>query len=149
MQRRTAALLAGLVMALTACADKGQSPVTPERSPVAQPQLDHQSLPCGFHNTGGSTYSGSLSGPGDYDIQPCGTYYLGAGTQQGALTGNGGTDYDLYLYKWNGSAWTVVAASASSSYFEQISYSGTVGYYFWEIYSYAGAGNYTFTMNHN
>ncbi|HET7459744.1 MAG TPA: hypothetical protein VFJ82_00795 [Longimicrobium sp.] len=113
--------------------------------------FNHTGLSCdAFHNTGGSTYAGVLSGSGDYDVQPCGTYYQAnvSGTHTGALSANFGTDYDLYLFKWNGSAWAMVAYSAGSGSFEQISYSGTAGYYYWEIYSYSGSGNYSFTMSH-
>lgn len=138
MQRRTAALLAGLVVALAACADESRTPVTPETSPA--PLFTHS----------GSTYSGSLSGAGDYDNQPNGTYYqsFASGTHSGFLSGPGGPDFDLYLFKWNGSAWSVVARSEGSSATEQISYSGTAGYYIWQIYSYSGSGTYSFTMSH-
>ncbi|MBV9773419.1 MAG: S8 family peptidase, partial [Gemmatimonadetes bacterium] len=55
---------------------------------------------------------------------------------------------DLYLYKWNGTSWVVVASSESSTANEQISYSGTAGYYQWEIYSYSGSGAYSFWLKH-
>jgi hypothetical protein len=136
MQHRTAALLAGLVMALAACADESRTPVAPEPGPA--PLL----------STGG-TYSGSLSGAGDYDNQPNGTFYqsLVSGTHSGFLSGPGGPDFDLFLMKWNGSAWVIVASSRGSSATEQISYSGTSGYYVWQIYSYSGSGTYSFTMS--
>ena len=151
MQLRTAALFAGLVMALTACADKSQTPVTPETSPA--PRFSHSETSCDGHDSDYSDalYVGALSGPGDYDIQPCGTYYQSTvgGTQQGFLSANFGTDYDLYLHKWNGSSWSLVASSTNAGgYWEQVGYTGTQGYYFWEIYSYSGAGNYQFTMTH-
>jgi subtilisin family serine protease len=91
--------------------------------------------------------SGSLSGTGDADYQPApdGYYYSSiAGVQAGCLDGPSGTDFDLYLEKWNGSAWVVVAQSLSSSSDEQINYSGTSGYYSWRVASYSGAGSYTF-----
>ena len=93
-------------------------------------------------------YSGSLAGAGDYDYQPNGTYFYTAnsGTHRGCVQGPSGTDFDLYLYKWNGSTWVEVAYGESPSSFEDISYTGTAGYYLWEIYSYSGAGSYTFRM---
>ncbi|HEX2093017.1 MAG TPA: S8 family peptidase [Longimicrobiaceae bacterium] len=98
--------------------------------------------------SGGTTYNGTLSGTGDYDYQPNGTYYQStvSGTHKGALTGPSGADFDLYLYKWNGSSWVIVARSESATSTENISYSGTAGYYLWEIYSYSGSGSYTFTL---
>lgn len=95
------------------------------------------------------SYSGSLTGTGDYEYQPNGTYYYSSvsGTHKGCLRGPAsGADFDLYLYKWNGSSWVIVARSESATSNEDISYSGTSGYYLWEIYSYSGSGSYTFGM---
>ena len=55
-----------------------------------------------------------------------------------------GADFDLYLLKWNGSSWVIVASSESVSSNETISYTGTAGYYMWQIYSYSGSGSYNF-----
>ncbi len=95
-----------------------------------------------------TTYTGSLSGTGASQIQPDGTYYQSStsGTHKGCLTGPSGTDFDLYLLRWSGSAWVQVASSLGSTSTETISYSGTPGYYYWRIYSYSGSGSYTFQM---
>jgi subtilisin family serine protease len=97
----------------------------------------------------GTTYTGSLSGTGDYDVQPGGTYYQStvSGTHKGCLTGPSGADFDLYLYKWNGASWSIVARSESATSTETITYSGTAGYYYWEVYSYSGSGSYTLTAS--
>jgi subtilisin family serine protease len=94
------------------------------------------------------SYSGSLSGTGDYDYHPNGNYFYSArsGTHTGCLRGPGNADFDLYLYKWNGYYWAVVAASESSDSSEDINYNGSVGYYLWEVYSYSGSGSYEFGM---
>ena len=94
-----------------------------------------------------SPVSGSLSGTGDYDIHPGGTYYQStvSGTHKGCLTGPSGADFDLYLYKWNGSSWSIVARGETASSSETVTYSGTAGYYYWEVYSYSGSGGYTFS----
>jgi bacillolysin len=99
----------------------------------------------------GTLYSGSLSGTGASAIQPNGTYYQTTvtGTNSGKLTGPAsGADFDLYLYKWNGSAWAQVGASESSTANENISYSGTAGYYEFKVLSYSGSGSYTLCINH-
>src|SRR5207253_5897976 len=99
----------------------------------------------------GTLYSGSLSGIGASAIQPNGTYYQATvtGTNSGKLTGPAsGADFDLYLYKWNGSAWAQVAASESATASENISYSGTAGYYEWKVLSYSGSGSYTLCISH-
>jgi vibriolysin len=95
---------------------------------------------------GGSctSYSGSLSGTGSSQYQPNGSYYYSStsGTHTAALTGPSGTDFDLYLQKWNGSSWSNVKSSLGSTSTENISYSGTSGYYRYRVYSYTGSGSY-------
>ncbi len=95
---------------------------------------------------GGTTYTGTLSGTGANSYQPGspGYYYSSAsGTHTGNLTGPSGTDFDLYLQKWNGSSWSIVSRSEGTTSTESISYNGTAGYYRWRIYSYSGSGSYT------
>lgn len=96
------------------------------------------------------TFTGTLSGSGDYDIQPNGTYYYSAvsGVHHGCLDGPSGVDFDLYLYKWNGFSWSRVASGTSTAPDEDVSYSGTAGYYYWRIVSYSGSGSYTFGLSH-
>jgi subtilisin family serine protease len=91
------------------------------------------------------TYTGTLSGTGSAQIQPNGTYYQStvSGAHTATLTGPSGTDFDLYLFKWNGSSWSQVAAAESATSTESINYSGTAGYYYWRVYSYSGSGSYT------
>ncbi|WAS91158.1 M4 family metallopeptidase [Nannocystis punicea] len=95
----------------------------------------------------GTQYQGSLSGAGAQQAQPNGSYYQTTGTKThtACLTGPNGTDFDLYLLKWNGSTWAQVAQSESPTSSESISYVGTAGYYTYTVASYAGAGNYTLT----
>jgi len=91
-------------------------------------------------------YSGTLSGGGDNDIQPDGSYYAGNGSENGYLRSSNG-DFDLYLYKWSGYGWRQVASSTSANSNEDIEYSGSSGYYYWEIYSYSGSGSYDFYLD--
>lgn len=96
---------------------------------------------------GGTLYTGTLSFTGDFDYHPNGSYYYSgvSGTHKGCLVGpTSGADFDLYLQKWNGSSWIIVAASESVTSNETISYFGSSGYYRWQIYSYSGSGNYNF-----
>ena len=94
---------------------------------------------------GCTTYTGTLSGANDVDYHPNGTYYQSttSGTHSGTLTGPGGADFDLYLWKWNGSAWAKVASSEGSTSSEAINYSGTPGFYEWEVRSFSGSGSYS------
>jgi subtilisin family serine protease len=100
---------------------------------------------------GGTQYTGSLSGTGATSYQPNGTYYFSSvsGTHKGCLVGpTSGADFDLYLQKWNGSTWVTVASGTSASASETISYTGTSGYYTWQVYSYSGSGSYNLWLLH-
>lgn len=99
--------------------------------------------------TGCDHYSGTLTGSGNAQIQPNGTYYQStvAGMQRGWLIGPTSADFDLELYRWNGSSWTKVAQSISSTSTETIAYNGTAGYYYWRILSYSGSGAYNFWID--
>ena len=98
--------------------------------------------------TGCTAHTGALSGSGDADQHPNGTYYQSpSGTHRGWLRGPAGTDFDLYLYKWNSFwGWLIVARSESATSNEEISYQGTSGYYTWVVRSYSGSGEYTFWL---
>ncbi len=93
-------------------------------------------------------YSGSLSGTDDYDDHPNGTYFYTSrsGTHRGCLTGPAGADFDIRLYKWNGVSWSIVARGEGETSTENVSYTGTAGYYFWRVRSYSGSGSYSFQM---
>ena len=65
-----------------------------------------------------------------------------SGAHTGNLTGTG-TDFDLFLQKWNGSSWVNVATSLNSTSTESITYNGTAGTYRWRVWSYMGSGTFT------
>ena len=92
-----------------------------------------------------TTYTGSLSGTGASAVQPNGTWYqtTASGIHSGTLTGPSGADFDLYLRRWNGSAWVTVAASEGPTSSESISFNGSAGYYYWRILSFSGSGGYS------
>ena len=69
-----------------------------------------------------------------------------AGTLSASLSGPSGTDFDLYLQKFNGTSWVDVASSEASSSSESITYAATSGTYRWEVYGYSGSGSYTLTV---
>jgi len=58
--------------------------------------------------------------------------------------GPGATDFDLYLWRWNGTSWVQVASSTATGSSEDIGYNGTAAYYLWGVYSYSGTGTYHF-----
>jgi len=90
------------------------------------------------------TRSGSIaSGASVY--QPDGSYYYSSatGTHRACLDGPSGVDFDLYLQRWNGSAWVNVASGTSANPDETVSVSGTAGYYRYRVHAYSGSGSYT------
>ena len=117
------------------------SPLTPESGGGTGGGGGSGGAPC----TSCTSYTGSLSGAGAYQYQPNGNYYYTAvsGTHRGWLSGPSTADFDLYLYKWNGFGWALVASSTGTTATEQIAYTGTAGYYLWKVSDYAGSGTYT------
>lgn len=96
----------------------------------------------------GTAINGSFSGAnGQSQIQPNGTWYqsTSAGVHSACLQGPSGTDFDLYLDRWTGSAWQEVAKSETATSVENISYNGAAGYYRYRVVNYAGTGAYIFT----
>ncbi|SHG73530.1 M64 family metallopeptidase [Massilia sp. CF038] len=94
--------------------------------------------------TGGPSQSGTLNnGSSVYAPNTTPGYITaGNGTITGQLTGAAGTDFELFLLKWTGSAWTRVASSTGPTSTESINYAGTAGYYYFEVKSYSGTGTY-------
>ncbi len=91
-----------------------------------------------------NTETGTL-GSGDTDIQPDGSYYHSgsSGTHTACLDAPDGTDFDLYLQKWNGYGWNDVDRSTTPGPDEELSYDGTSGYYRYQVHAYSGTGTYT------
>ncbi|WP_374437630.1 M64 family metallopeptidase [Inhella sp.] len=96
---------------------------------------------------GGTTVSGNLASGGKASFpsaSPGYHYSANGGSFSATLSGPAApVDFELFLYKWNGSAWAVVAKSEGPTSQESISYSGTAGYYYWEVKSYSGSGGFT------
>jgi Zn-dependent metalloprotease len=89
-----------------------------------------------------TSISGTLSGTGaNYYTTSYSSTVSGAHT--GKLTGPSGTDFDLYLQKYNGTSWASVAAGETSTSTENVSYNGTSGSYRWRVYAYSGSGSFT------
>ncbi len=87
------------------------------------------------------TRTGSVSSGGS---QWTPYYYSSvSGSHRGCLDGPTGVDFDLYLQKWNGAGWVDVAGGTTANPDENVTYSGTAGYYRWEVHAYSGSGSYT------
>lgn len=103
--------------------------------------------PCSGTNC--TKYTGSLAATGSMVFHPSssGFNYAG-GTLKGWLKGPSSTsvDFDLFLQKWNGSSWSTVARSESTTNNEAISYAAGSGTYRFRVYSYSGSGSYSFWL---
>ncbi|CRK58498.1 Leupeptin-inactivating enzyme 2 precursor (LIE2) [Alloactinosynnema sp. L-07] len=96
--------------------------------------------PCsGFANT----RTGTVANGANVYQPGTGGFYAVAGKHTSCLAGPVGTDFDLFLQRWNGSTWVTLASSAGSGPNEAITYTGTSGYYRYRIHAYTGSGSYT------
>ncbi|MGW5051882.1 S8 family peptidase [Actinokineospora sp. NPDC004072] len=94
---------------------------------------DHEFTETGRLATGASAY------------EPNGSYFQSAGgVHRANLCGPSGSDFDVYLQKYNGYGWTTVAQGITPGAEETISYTGTAGYYRYRVHAYSGSGDYTF-----
>lgn len=97
-------------------------------------------------SSNGEQYSGTLA-TGAQAIQPNGSYFqYGGGTIKATLTGPSGSNFDMYLQKWQNSAWSNVAQSTSTTANESLSYSAASGYYRVLIKATSGSGSYQLTL---
>jgi len=107
--------------------------------------------PAGSPNLLARRWNGYLTGTGASDYQPDGSwwYQSNAGYIQAWMSGTSGTDPDLYLERWNGSAWVSVAGSASITPNERIVYNAPgASYYRLRAYAYNGLGSFDVWSNH-
>lgn len=103
------------------------------------------------YNSGGGgtgiTQTGSIAVGASVSVPNVAPNYVqaGNGTYLVSLTGPTGTDFDLFLFKWNGSTskWDQVAKADGATSTESISYAGSAGYYYASVKSYSGSGTYT------
>jgi vibriolysin len=65
----------------------------------------------------------------------------------GYLFGPNPSNFDLYLEKWNGSTWPVVASSTGAGRNETVVYNGAAGQYRWRVQSVTGTGTYNLYSN--
>lgn len=120
-------------------------PVAPAPTPTATTAPPTASPGPGPCPTTTDTYTGTLSKRGKWARHPNGTYYRSttAGAHVGCLTGPTAADFDLYLYRWSGSRWQIVARSTGVGSTETVNFSGAAGYYYWLVADYKGSGSYT------
>jgi aqualysin 1 len=105
---------------------------------------DGGSTPC----TNCQRYTGTITTAGQTQYHPNGNYYYSSisGAHVGTLNGPAGTNFDLLLYRWNGSAWEIVGRGQTTGSDEQVTYSGTPGYYIWGVWARTGTGAYDLTI---
>jgi hypothetical protein len=93
--------------------------------------------------------SGRLAGPGATANYPSPNAFHSAagGWFYVSTVGPAGSNFNLLLYKWNGSAWVLVSQSAQNGSYDTIMYSGTGGYYYTAITALSGSGSYTLSYS--
>jgi hypothetical protein len=96
-----------------------------------------------YGSAGGLSQTGTLASGGTANVPSSGYVQTGAGLISLQLSGPASADFDLALYKWSGSAWTMVAQSNGPTSTESISYNGSAGYYYAQVKSYSGTGSYS------
>jgi hypothetical protein len=89
------------------------------------------------------THTGTVSAGGTANVPAGGYVQAGSGAVSAQLSGAAGTDFDLSLFKYSGSAWVKVAESNGQTSTESINYTGTAGYYYIQVKSYSGSGSFT------
>lgn len=90
-------------------------------------------------------HGGNLANPDERANEPGGSYFYARkyGYHEATLEGPPGSDFDLYLLRWNGSSWITVASSTNPASYELINYLAYTGYYALQVHSFSGAGDYT------
>ncbi|MBZ9752264.1 hypothetical protein K7W42_15530 [Deinococcus sp. HMF7604] len=97
-----------------------------------------------IYKSGGTTYTGTVTvGSSVFEPKTSAGFRYAGGTLKAVLSGPGGTDFDLYLLRWNGSNWVRVAKSEGATSSESITYNAASGDYSWEIAAYQGSGTYS------
>ena len=107
--------------------------------------------PAGSPNRFARKWNGILSGTGANSYQPDGTFWFqtNPGYIQGWLAGTAGTDPDLYLERWNGTAWVFVTGSASTTPRERVVYNAVGNtFYRFRVNAFNGAGSYDLWSYH-
>lgn len=117
------------------------APTDPAQPP---PGGDQQPAPPAECANATQVFSGSLATAGARQIQPNGRFFRAtAGRQAGCLDGPDGVNFDLFLQRWNGRAWSTVARATGASADERITFTGRAGFYRYRVVSESGSGAYT------
>ena len=88
-------------------------------------------------------YTGSLTGPGDLEVQPAGAvYYVPPGTHTAYLRGPVATNFDLFLMRLDvvTLTWLFAAYARTADSDEDLVHTGAGGFYAILVYSISGGG---------
>ncbi|MEU9831516.1 S1 family peptidase [Streptosporangium sp. NPDC048047] len=101
--------------------------------------------PCYPRRVAGTLRAGGVA------YQPSGSYYRTTAYRlhTGCLEGPAGSDFDLYLQRWNGRSWVVVASDTGPDADKSISYLGAAGRYRYRVTAASGSGGYTLGYQHD
>lgn len=140
--------VAGLV-ALYLEANPGATPTTVNATLKSEGAWGAVTDPgAGSPNRFARKWNATLTAAGQSKYEPDGSSWAQpAGYIQSWLVGTAGSDDDLFLEQWNGSAWTTVASSTTSSNRERVVYNGAAGTYRLRVYAFSGTGTYDLWTN--
>jgi hypothetical protein len=101
-----------------------------------------------FDANPGSAYTWYLGGPGATRQEPRGGFYdtVVTGWHRGFLVGPSSTHFDLYLERWNGSAWIVQSSNTASGSVKEVAFEAPTGRYRFRVVSVSGSGEYHFWL---
>lgn len=86
--------------------------------------------------------TGVIDSPTGFQIVSPGTFNAGSGIHRGTLTGPSGSNFDLYLDRFDGTNWGPVAQSQTATSTEAVLYNGAAAPYVWVVIPRTGTGTY-------
>jgi subtilisin family serine protease len=91
------------------------------------------------------TFTGTVNDTGEPHFLPgiFGDVVTVDGEHVGCLTGPADADFDLNLFRFNGTNFDLVASSTGQGSTESLSFTGPAGRYVWQVASVSGTGDFT------
>jgi serine protease len=95
------------------------------------------------------TFTGTVNNTGEPHFLPgiFGEVIAVDGDHVGCLSGPADADFDLNLYRFNGTNFDLVASSTGQGSTESLSFNGAAGRYVWQVVSVSGTGDFTLQVS--
>jgi subtilisin family serine protease len=124
-------------------ADGGGGGTTPPTDPGTDPGNGGGGGPACASQT--ETFTGTVNAADESHLLPgiFGEVVVADGDHVGCLTGPADADFDLNLFRFNGTAFDLVASSTGQGSTESLSFNGAAGRYVWQVVAVSGTGDFT------